>query len=73
MHLISVREGVEDFSIFCKTFDVRSVIAAVDERGNADGYVRKALEQKLIADLESDDPARRKLAAEVKLHRRLSS
>ncbi len=38
MHLISIEEGVEDFSIFCKTFDVRAVIAAVDQHGNADGY-----------------------------------
>ncbi len=45
----------------------------LDEAKQLDNAVRQALEQKLIADLESDDPARRKLAAEVKLHRRLSS
>jgi hypothetical protein len=33
--------------------------------------VRHAADQRLIADLESDDPARRRLAAEVKLARRL--
>lgn len=45
----------------------------LDEARQLDVDVRQALEQKLIADLESDDPARRTLAAEVKLHRRLSS
>ncbi len=45
----------------------------LDEARQIDIDVRQALEQKLIVDLESDDPARRKLAAEVKLHRRLSS
>ena len=45
----------------------------LDEARQIDIDVRQALEQKLIVDLESDDPARRKLAAEVKLHRWLSS
>ena len=45
----------------------------LDEAKQLDADVRQTLEQKLIADLESDDPARRKLAAEVKLHRWLSS
>jgi len=45
----------------------------LDEARQLDADVRQMLEQKLIADLEADDPVRRKLAAEVKLHRRLSS
>ncbi|MDG4583344.1 MAG: NACHT domain-containing protein [Candidatus Competibacter sp.] len=45
----------------------------LDEARQIDIDVRQTLEQKLIVDLESDDPERRKLAAEVKLHRRLSS
>ncbi len=45
----------------------------LDEAKQLDADMRQALEQKLIADLESEDPARRKLAAEVRLHRRLSS
>jgi hypothetical protein len=36
MHLISVREGLEEFKYFCRSFDVKELIAEFDEYGNVE-------------------------------------
>ena len=41
MHALSHRTGLEDFNSFCKSFDLRDVIAAADERGHAEGLEKE--------------------------------
>jgi hypothetical protein len=41
MHLIPVREGLEEFEYFCRSFDVKEIIAEFDEHGNVEAVEKE--------------------------------
>ncbi len=55
MNVITVREGLEDFNRFCSSVDVRAVIAAADEAGNADGFEKELYALAILRALRNGD------------------
>lgn len=55
MHVITVREGLEDFNRFCSSVDVRAVIAAADEAGNARGFEKEVYALAILRALRNGD------------------
>ena len=76
LRLYASQSNATDLVQSCLAKDTVSALSlaadCLHEAKQLDYATRQAVEQKLIADLEAEDPARRKLAAEVKLYRRLS-
>jgi hypothetical protein len=47
--------GFEDFNRFCKSFDVRAVIAAADAKGRAEGYEKEVYALAILRAVHNGD------------------
>ncbi len=55
MPMINVREGLEDFNRFCSSVDVRTVIAAADRQGRAEGFEKEVYALAILRALQNGD------------------
>lgn len=55
MNAIIKGAGVEDFNHFCKSFDVRSVIATAEDRGHAAGLEKEVYAMAILRALHNGD------------------
>ena len=55
MNAIANHACFEDFHRFCKSFDVRDVIAAADEQGRADGFEKEVYALAILRAVHNGD------------------
>lgn len=55
MDEIASRAGIDDFNQFCKSLDVRYVIAAVDEQGQAEGFEKEVYALAILRAVHNGD------------------
>ena len=60
MYMIAERRGLEDFNRFCATFDVKKVIAAAEEHGDAVGYEKEVYALAILRAVHNGDFGRDK-------------
>jgi hypothetical protein len=63
--MIPMSEGLEDFKRFCNSFDVRSVIAAADECGNAEGFEKEVYALAILRALRNGDFGRNREMTQI--------
>ena len=55
MNAVAGITGVEDFNRFCRSFDVREVIAAADEQGHAAGLEKEVYALAILRAVHNGD------------------
>ena len=55
MNAIAYQGCFEDFNRFCKSFDVRDVIAAADEQGRANGFEKEVYALAILRAVHNGD------------------